>query len=37
MADLKKTLSNESDRIRKIGAGRKETSEGINEAFLEVI
>ena len=38
--DLDKGLSDENDRIRKAGAGRKpiiETSEGIDVAFLEVI
>ena len=38
--DLDKDLSNENDRIREVGAGRKpiiETSEGIDEAFLEII
>lgn len=38
--DLDKDLSKENDRIREVGAGRKpiiETSEGIDEAFLEVI
>jgi len=38
--DLDKDLSNENDRIREVGAGRKpiiETSEGIDEAFLEIM
>jgi len=38
--DLNKDLSNENARIREVGAGRKpiiETSEGIDEAFLEIM
>ena len=37
---MDKELSNDSDRIRKQGAGRKsiiETTHGIDDAFLEVI
>jgi len=40
MEDLDKDLSKENARIREVGAGRKsiiETSDGIDEAFLEII